>query len=117
MKITEIETFVVDAGWRPWQFVAVRTSDGITGYGEMSDGRNPFGIVGAITDMEPILIGADPLAVEARYWDMYRLARQSPGGIAAKAIAGVELALWTSRARRWASPSTPYSAVRPVNAR
>ena len=94
MKITEIETFVVDAGWRPWQFVAVRTDEGVTGYGEMSDGRNPYGIVGTINDMEPILIGSDPLAVEARYWDMYRLARQSPGGIAAKAIAGVELALW-----------------------
>lgn len=33
MKITEIETFVVDAGWRPWQFTAVRTDEGITGYG------------------------------------------------------------------------------------
>ncbi len=71
--ITEIETFVVDAGWRPWQFVAVRTSDGITGYGEISDGRTPYGIVGTITDLEPVLIGSDPLAVEARYWDMYRL--------------------------------------------
>ena len=28
MKITGIETFVVDAGWRPWQFVAVRTDAG-----------------------------------------------------------------------------------------
>ena len=104
MKITDIETFVVDAGWRPWQFVAVRTSDGIVGYGEMSDGRNPYGIVGAITDMEPILIGRDPLAVEARYWDMYRLARQSPGGIAAKAIAGVELALWDIKGKALGVP-------------
>ena len=94
MKITSIETFVVDAGWRPWQFVAVRTDEGITGYGEMSDGRNPYGIVGAVTDFEPVLIGNDPLPVESLYWDMYRLARQSPGGIAAKAIAGIELALW-----------------------
>ena len=39
MKITEIETFVVDAGWRPWQFVAIRTDEGLTGYGECSDGR------------------------------------------------------------------------------
>ena len=87
MKITAIETFVVDAGWRPWQYVAVRTDEGITGYGEMSDGRNPYGIVGAVTDFFPILKGQDPLAVEKRYWDMYRLARQSTGGIAAKAIA------------------------------
>jgi|TARA_B100002003_G_C14140811_1_gene548591 L-alanine-DL-glutamate epimerase-like enolase superfamily enzyme len=94
MKITSIETFVVDAGWRPWQFVAVRTDEGITGYGEMSDGRNPYGIIGAVTDFEPVLIGNNPLPVESLYWDMYRLARQSPGGIAAKAIAGIELALW-----------------------
>ena len=94
MKITEIETFVVDAGWRPWQFVAIRTDDGVTGYGEISDGRNPYGIVGTVTDFEPVLVGRDPFAIEQRYWDMYRLARQSPGGIAAKAIAGIELALW-----------------------
>ncbi len=68
MKITAIETFVVDAGWRPWQYVAVRTNEGITGYGEMSDGRNPYGIVGAVTDFFPILKGQDPLAVEKRYW-------------------------------------------------
>ena len=94
MKITGIDTFVVDAGWRPWQFCAVRTDEGITGYGEMSDGRNPYGIVGTVVDFLSILEGQDPLAVEARYWDMYRMARQSPGGIAAKAIAGIELALW-----------------------
>ena len=48
MKITGIETFVVDAGWRPWQFVAVRTDAGITGYGECSDGRNPYGVVSTV---------------------------------------------------------------------
>jgi galactonate dehydratase len=104
MKITEIETFVVDAGWRPWQFTAVRTDEGITGYGEMSDGRNPYGIVGTVTDFEPLLIGSDPLAVEQRSWDMYRLARQSPGGIAAKAIAGIELALWDIKAKSLGVP-------------
>ena len=104
MRITEIETFVVDAGWRPWQFCAVRTDEGITGYGEMSDGRNPYGIVGTVKDFEPILIGTDPLPVEARYWDMYRMARQSPGGIAAKAIAGVELALWDIKAKSLGVP-------------
>ena len=104
MKITEIATFVVDAGWRPWQFVAVRTDEGLTGYGEMSDGRNPYGIVGTVTDFLPILLGADPMAVEQRYWDMYRLVRQSPGGIAAKAIAGIELALWDLKGKALGVP-------------
>lgn len=104
MKIDAIETFVVDAGWRPWQFAAVRTSDGITGYGEMSDGRNPYGIVGTVEDFKPLLIGRDPMAVEMLYWDMYRLARQSPGGIAAKAIAGIELALWDIKGKALGVP-------------
>ena len=28
MKITNIETFIVDAGWRPWTFVKVETDAG-----------------------------------------------------------------------------------------
>ncbi|MFP6740738.1 MAG: mandelate racemase/muconate lactonizing enzyme family protein, partial [Alphaproteobacteria bacterium] len=104
MKITGIDTFVVDAGWRPWQFIAVRTDEGITGYGECSDGRNPYGIVETAKEFEAILLGLDPNAVEARYWDMYRMARQSPGGIAAKAIAGIDLALWDIKGKALGIP-------------
>ena len=104
MKITGIDTFVVDAGWRPWQFVAVRTDEGITGYGECSDGRMPYSVVGTAKEFETILLGHDPRPVEARYWDMYRMARQSPGGIAAKAIAGIELALWDIKAKALGVP-------------
>ena len=104
MKITGLETFVVDAGWRPWQFVAVRTDEGITGYGECSDGRNPYGVVATVRDFEPVLVGRDPRPVEARYWDLYRIARQSQGGIAGNAIAGVELALWDIQANALGVP-------------
>jgi len=104
MKITAIDTFVVDAGWRPWQFVAVRTDEGITGYGECSDGRMPYSVVSTAAEFETILKGTDPRPVEARYWDMYRMARQSPGGIAQKAIAGIELALWDIKAKALGIP-------------
>src|SRR2546421_220328 len=60
MKITGIETFVVDAGWRPWQFVAVRTDAGITGYGECSDGPTPYGVGATVGDFAAIPIGEDP---------------------------------------------------------
>ena len=99
MKITNIETFVVDAGWRPWIFVKVETDEGIIGYGECSDGRNPNGVVGTIKDLTPLLIGRDPRAYEMRFWDMIRGSRQSPGGIAAKAIAGIECALVDIKAK------------------
>ena len=99
MKITNIETFIVDAGWRPWIFVKVETDEGITGYGECSDGRNPNGVAGTIKDLTPLLIGRDPRAYEMRFWDMIRGSRQSPGGIAAKGIAGIECALVDIKAK------------------
>ncbi len=99
MKITNIETFVVDAGWRPWTFVKVETDEGVTGYGECSDGRNPNGVVGTIKDFTPLMVGRDPRAYEMRFWDMIRGSRQSPGGIAAKAIAGIECALVDIKAK------------------
>ncbi len=99
MKITNIETFIVDAGWRPWIFVRVDTDAGISGWGECSDGRSPYGVTGTVRDLTPLLVGKDPRAYEMRFWDMLRGTRQSPGGIAAKAIAGVELALIDIKAR------------------
>ena len=99
MRIANIETFIVDAGWRPWIFVKIEADDGTVGYGECSDGRSPHGIVGTIRDMSDLLIGADPLAFEMRYWDMMRRIRQSLGGIGAKAIAGVENALLDLKAK------------------
>ena len=99
MKITNIETFIVDAGWRPWIFVRVDTDAGISGWGECSDGRSPYGVTGTVRDLTPLIIGKDPRAYEMRFWDMLRGTRQSPGGIAAKAIAGVELALIDIKAR------------------
>lgn len=99
MKITNIETFIVDAGWRPWIFVKMETDEGVTGWGECSDGKTPHGVVGTIQDLKPVLIGQDPRAYEMRFWDMIRGSRQSPGGIAAKAIAGVELAMIDIKAK------------------
>ena len=99
MKITNIETFIVDGGWRPWTFVKVETDDGVVGYGECSDASSPHGVVGTIEDLKPKLIGQDPRAYEMRFWDMIRATRQSPGGIAAKAIAGIDCALIDVKAK------------------
>ena len=99
MKITDIKTFIVDGGWRPWTFVKVETDEGIDGYGECSDNRTPHGVVGVIDDLKPLLLGSDPRAYEMRFWDMLRATRQSPGGIAAKAVAGIECALIDFKAK------------------
>ncbi len=99
MKISNVETFLVDGGWRPWIFVKVETDEGITGWGECTDPRSPNGVAGTIKDLTPTLIGQDPGAYEMRAWDMFRASRQSPGGIVAKAIAGIDCALLDAKAK------------------
>ena len=99
MKITNIETLIVDAGWRPWMFVKVETDEGITGWGECSDGKSPHGIEGVIRDLKPVLIGKDPCAFEMRFQEMYIGTRASKGGIAAKALAGLDCAFIDIKAK------------------
>ncbi|HZM47600.1 MAG TPA: mandelate racemase/muconate lactonizing enzyme family protein [Burkholderiales bacterium] len=99
MKISKLETFIVDGGWRAWTYVKVETDEGITGWGECSDTRVPNAVCGAVRDLGAVLIGQDPRAYEARFIDMLRNTRSSPGGIAARAIAGIECALVEIKAR------------------
>jgi galactonate dehydratase len=105
MRISRVQTFLCDAGWRPWTFVKIETDDGLVGWGECSDTSNPYGVTGCVRDFEPLLVGQDPRAVERLYWDVLRTSRQKNlGGVSHKAIAGVELALWDIKARALGVP-------------
>lgn len=104
MKITKVETLHCDAGWRPWSFVKIQTDEGITGYGECSNPRSPHGVAGCVRDLEGLLLGQDPRPTEKLYWDMYQDTRQSHGGISARAIAGIDAALWDIKAKALGVP-------------
>jgi len=99
VRITRVQAVHCDAGWRPWTFVKVDTDVGLVGWGECSDSRNPYGVAGSVRDLEDLLVGEDPRAIERLYWDMLRAFRQNLGGTSHKAIAGVELALWDIKAK------------------
>ena len=104
MKITDIETFAVNGGEGPWLFCAIRTDEGITGYGEFGIGAYPRALLGLIDDMKPLLIGQDPEAVEKIYFDLYRALRHASGGLAAMGIAGLELACWDIKGKAHGVP-------------
>jgi galactonate dehydratase len=104
VKIKSVEFLMADAGWRPFMYVKIQTDNGITGYGECSDGRNPWGVAGCVKDFTPLLIGQDPRPIEMLGANMYRMARQSPGGIAQKAIAGIDCALWDIKGKELGRP-------------
>ena len=99
MKITGVETFIVDAGWRPWTFVKMTTDEASPGTARSVTAGRRTPSSGPSKTSKPLLIGQDPRAFEMRFWDLVRGARQSPGGIVAKAIAGLDCAMLDIKAK------------------
>ena len=65
MKIVDISTRVVNAEMRNWVFVKVETDqDGLYGWGEATLEWKTRAVVGAVEDLEPLLIGRDPRDIE-----------------------------------------------------
>jgi galactonate dehydratase len=92
--ITDVRAVVVGAGWRNYVFVLVETSDGLTGLGEASLGGQTNAVLGALKDLEPLLLGADPRRIEHLWQQAYRHAFWHGGPTFLSALAGVEVALW-----------------------
>ena len=96
MKITKIETLVCNARMRNWIFVKVLTDQpGLYGWGEATLEWHTRGVIGAIQDLEQLLIGEDPTRVEYLWPGMYRQHFWHGNGIVrGTAISGIDIALW-----------------------
>lgn len=104
MKISAVETIAVGAGWRNYVFVLVKTDQGITGLGEASLGGQTHAVRGAIEDLKPLLIGADPFRIEHIWQQAYRHAFWHGGPTFLSALAGVEVALWDIKGKALGVP-------------
>ena len=95
MRIVNIQVFHANGGWRPWTFIKISTSEGITGWSECTDSHgSPKGVEGVINDLSNLLIDKDPREINKILFLLHSRTRQSPGSIIHKAIAGLENALW-----------------------
>jgi len=63
MKITKIETYIVDAGWKNWLFVKVLTNSKFYGIGEATLNGFSKTIEAAIHELEHLVIGKNPCNV------------------------------------------------------
>ncbi|NQW17587.1 MAG: mandelate racemase/muconate lactonizing enzyme family protein [Chloroflexi bacterium] len=100
LKITNIKTFIVDGGFRPWTFVKVETSDpGVVGWGDCSDWGAPGPITATVDRLAEFVVGRDPMQVEAIWWDLHNVSIRHTAGIASKAMSGIDSALWDIRGK------------------
>ena len=95
MRITGIETHVVNAEMRNWVFVRVETDQsGLFGWGEATLEWKTRGVVGAVEDLKPLLLGRDPRDIEQAIRVMKKHSFWRLGAIGMSAISGIEIALW-----------------------
>jgi galactonate dehydratase len=95
MKITGVRTLVVNAEMRNWVFVRVDTDQpGLYGWGEATLEWKTRAVVGAVQDLEPLVLGRDPRDVEQLARIMNKHGFWRIGVIGKTAISGIEVALW-----------------------
>lgn len=93
MKITDVITYTVSAGWKNWLFIKVCTDEGIYGIGEATMNGFIKTTEAAVHELKHFAIGRDPREVTA-------IARkiigtiQDAGHIHRLAMAAMEVACW-----------------------
>ncbi|APX24372.1 MAG: galactonate dehydratase [Rhodobacteraceae bacterium] len=95
MRITGISAVTCNAQMRNWVFVRVDTDvPGLIGWGEATLEWKTRSVIGAIADLEPLLVGMDPRDIEQCFQVMTRHGFWRMGVIGMSAISGIEIALW-----------------------
>ena len=105
MEITKIQTFIVDGGFRPWTFVKIETSEpGLIGWGDCTDWGSPGPVAATVERYAEWVVGRDPMQVESIWWDLAAASVRHTGGIAWKAMSGIDSALWDIRGKSLGAP-------------
>lgn len=94
MKITNLETFITNAGLRNYLFVRLKTDTGLTGIGEASLEWQEKTVQVLLNEwVEDRVLGCNPFDVERIASDLIR-DQYSGGSTVMTAISSIEVALW-----------------------
>ena len=105
MKITAIRSILAQGENRIFVFVKVETDQpGLIGWGEASVEGKPRAVAGCIADMEPMILGLNPLEVEHCWQILYRSGFWRQGIIGLSALSGIDQALWDIKGKEAGKP-------------
>lgn len=105
MKITAVETTIINAVMRNWICVKVLTDQpGLYGWGEATLEWKTRAVVGTIEDLAPFVVGEDPRNIEYLVQRMTRFSFWPLGAIGLSAVSGIEQALWDIKAKELGVP-------------
>jgi galactonate dehydratase len=94
VRIVELETLPVGAGWKNWLFVRVHTDEGIVGLGEGTLNGFATTIEAAVRELSHLVIGEDPRDVRRLSKRLVERVSNDGGHIHKTAVAAIEVACW-----------------------
>ena len=103
MKITRIETFVVEANVANWVFLRLHTDDGLIGLGDCTLESKEHTVLGALQDVSPLVLGRDPRQIERLWQELYRRSPWQGVGLFT-AMSGLEQAMWDIAGKAYGQP-------------
>ena len=108
MKVSDVQTYIANAGWRNFVFVRVLTDDGLEGVGEATFLGSRAAAEAAVKQLASrYVIGRSPFDIEEGILQLaYRNEWVRPEPIVMSALGGLEMADGTSSVRLLTSPST-----------
>ena len=105
MKITAVRPIFAQGERRTFVFIKVETDQqGLVGWGEASVEGKPRAVAGCVQDMEPMILGFDPLEVELCWQVLYRSGFWRQGIIGLSALSGIDQALWDIKGKEAGKP-------------
>lgn len=104
MKITQIEDFHADGGWRNFAFLKITTDEGLIGWSEYNEEFGVGGTTEIIHKFAPTVIGMDPREVGVISMALRGASRMAIGGLNHQAVAAIENACLDVKAKALGVP-------------
>jgi galactonate dehydratase len=105
VRVTAVETVVVNAQLRNWVFVKVSTDEpGLVGWGEATLEWKTRAVAGAVDDLAELVVGEDPMRLEHVWQAMLRQQFFRGGIVTMSALSGIDQALHDIKAKALGVP-------------
>ena len=104
VRITDVETYIVDNPWKPWVFARLETSTGVHGVAEGTLHGKPRTVAAAIEEMSHYVIGESPFDTERTFLRMYRDEIFSDNVINTTVASVIDVACWDIKGKLFDAP-------------
>jgi galactonate dehydratase len=99
VRISKLDTFQADGGWRPFSFLKITTDESLVGWAEFTESPRNQGLSVVIRNLGNRLLGEDPRAFGRLSATLQAATSTSSGGLNQQAIAAIENACLDIAAR------------------